>query len=229
MPQGGAAQPPAEPPKQQSFVRRDKLRSVEKAMQAQWAAERAFEVDAPAPESWEGGAKPAKFMCTFPYPYMNGRLHLGHAFTVTKAEFAAVYHRMRGKRVLFPFAFHCTGMPIQAAANRLRRELDVEEAEGGEAIGNLSVDDDSAVGPEAAPAAAEAPDAQVAQIAAAAPAKDKELGKFSGKKSKAAAKTVSTRYGQCHQCVAEYPAMVCLHTRPYRRYPSSAGLCRDAV
>lgn len=27
-------------------------------------------------------------MATFPYPYMNGMLHLGHAFTATKAEFA---------------------------------------------------------------------------------------------------------------------------------------------
>ena len=28
------------------------------------------------------------FMATFPFPYMNGMLHLGHAFTATKAEFA---------------------------------------------------------------------------------------------------------------------------------------------
>jgi leucyl-tRNA synthetase len=28
-----------------------------------------------------------KYLVTFPYPYMNGRLHLGHAYSLTKADF----------------------------------------------------------------------------------------------------------------------------------------------
>jgi leucyl-tRNA synthetase len=44
---------------------------------------------------------------------MNGALHLGHAFTITKIEFAAGYQRMLGKRVLYPHAFHVTGLPIK--------------------------------------------------------------------------------------------------------------------
>ena len=32
----------------------------------------------------DGNPKP-KFLATFPYPYMNGRLHLGHAYSMTKA------------------------------------------------------------------------------------------------------------------------------------------------
>lgn len=55
---------------------------------------------------------------------MNGRLHLGHAFSLTKAEFTARFQRLLGKNVLFPFGFHCTGMPIQAAANKLKTELE---------------------------------------------------------------------------------------------------------
>jgi leucyl-tRNA synthetase len=62
-------------------------------------------------------------MITFPYPYMNGRLHLGHAFSFSKAEFTARFQRLNGKNVLLPFGFHCTGMPIQAAANKLKEEL----------------------------------------------------------------------------------------------------------
>jgi leucyl-tRNA synthetase len=65
-----------------------------------------------------------KYMSTFPFPYMNGRLHLGHTFTLSKCEFAIGYQRLIGKRCLFPFAFHCTGMPIKACADRLKREIE---------------------------------------------------------------------------------------------------------
>lgn len=30
---------------------------------------------------------------------------------------------MKGKKVLFPFGFHCTGMPIKACADKLEREI----------------------------------------------------------------------------------------------------------
>lgn len=54
---------------------------------------------------------------------MNGRLHLGHCFTLAKVEFAVSWERMRGKRCLWPFAFHCTGMPIKACADKLAYEM----------------------------------------------------------------------------------------------------------
>ena len=100
--------------------RRTSARELEAFVRSRWAAERTFESGDPRPRKPGGG----KFMCTFPYPYMNGRLHLGHAFSLTKADFAAGYHRIKGAAVLFPFSFHCTGMPIQAAANKLRREIE---------------------------------------------------------------------------------------------------------
>lgn len=62
-----------------------------------------------------------KWFGTFPYPYMNGPLHLGHAFTAAKVEFTARYKEMKGFNVLFPFGFHCTGTPIHAMASKLSR------------------------------------------------------------------------------------------------------------
>lgn len=80
-----------------------------------------FEVDAPTGEEIaqlspaEIRAKFPKWLGTFPFPYMNGSLHLGHAFTISKIEFGAGYQRMLGKRALFPHGFHCTGMPIKVS------------------------------------------------------------------------------------------------------------------
>ena len=76
-----------------------------------------FECDAPDAGAGAGGPED-KFFGTFPYPYMNGVLHLGHAFSISKLEFASAYHRLLGKRVLFPQGFHCTGAQL-----RLRHRL----------------------------------------------------------------------------------------------------------
>lgn len=55
---------------------------------------------------------------------MNGKLHLGHAFSMTKSEFTARYKHMRGYNVLFGLGFHCTGMPICASAKKIKEELE---------------------------------------------------------------------------------------------------------
>ena len=54
---------------------------------------------------------------------MNGTLHAGHSFSVSKIEFTAGFARMQGKRALFPMGFHCTGMPIKACADKLINEV----------------------------------------------------------------------------------------------------------
>ncbi|GBP07012.1 Leucine--tRNA ligase, cytoplasmic [Eumeta japonica] len=94
------------------------LQDIEKNVQARWEKEKIFEVD-----TLDDGKTHEKFLCTFPYPYMNGRLHLGHTFSLSKCEFITRYYRLKGKSVLFPFGFHCTGMPIKACADKLKREM----------------------------------------------------------------------------------------------------------
>ncbi|POM81028.1 Leucine-tRNA ligase, partial [Phytophthora palmivora] len=140
------------------MARRDHLIDIEHEVIAKWDAVKLFESN-PDP------SKP-KYMVTFPYPYMNGYLHVGHLFTLMKVEFASRYHRLKGENVIFPFSFHCTGMPIQAAANKLKREL--------EQYGNPP-DFSRDLEEEAKPAAAKSTEGS--------------LNKAHGKKSKAAAKT----------------------------------------
>lgn len=112
--------------------KRDYLTDLEKKYQAYWAEQKFFEVDSPM-QSGEAGLedmtpeqireKYPKWFGTFPFAYMNGSLHLGHAFSLSKVEFAVGYERMKGRRALFPWAFHCTGMPIKSAADKLVAEI----------------------------------------------------------------------------------------------------------
>ena len=102
----------------------------EEKWRKQWADQKVFEA---TPDDRE------KFFCTFPYPYVNGLPHVGHLFTMMRVEAFARYQRALGKNVLFPQAWHATGQPIIAAANRVKegdekqieilKEFGVPEAE----------------------------------------------------------------------------------------------------
>lgn len=104
-----------------STVRRDALLRIQKESQEKWQSMKIFEED--APEANASNAEQEKYFATFPYPYCNGFLHIGHAFSLSKAEFAVGYKRMKGVKCLYPFGFHCTGMPIQTCANKLAKEI----------------------------------------------------------------------------------------------------------
>jgi leucyl-tRNA synthetase len=96
----------------ESWANRDAIKKIEDEMRDKSN----FEVE-------RDHTKP-KFFCTFPYAYMNGTLHLGHAYTFGKVETMARYYRLNGAQVLLPFGYHGTGMPIVACANKLRYELE---------------------------------------------------------------------------------------------------------
>ena len=107
---------------------------------------------------------------------MNGLLHLGHAFSLSKLEFAAAYKRLTGHAVLFPQGFHCTGMPIKACADRLANEV--------AAYGDPPVFPEEGEGADGATVV----DAEAAEAAAVSAGADRDPAKFAGKKSKATAK-----------------------------------------
>lgn len=102
-----------------STARRDVLTEIEGRMQKKWESDKIYESDAPA----ESNEVVPKFFVNFPYPYMNGKLHLGHCFSLTKSEFAARFQRMKGRKVLWPFGLHVTGTPIAACAQKLATEM----------------------------------------------------------------------------------------------------------
>jgi leucyl-tRNA synthetase len=109
------------------------------------------------------------------YPYMNGTLHAGHSFCVSKIEFTAGYARMQGKRTLFPMGFHCTGMPIKACADKLIDEVKLF-GENFEGYTDQDAADDKA---NATPAAS---------------IHHEDVTKFTAKKGKAASKVVKMKY-----------------------------------
>ncbi|MDI6639430.1 MAG: leucine--tRNA ligase [Methanocellales archaeon] len=91
---------------------------IEEKWQNAWEKARIFEAEIDTSKK--------KFFVNFPYPYMNGYFHLGHTFSLMRVEVLARYKRMQGYNVLFPFAFHCTGTPIIAAAQRIAENEKVQ-------------------------------------------------------------------------------------------------------
>ncbi|KAG9145213.1 hypothetical protein Leryth_008994 [Lithospermum erythrorhizon] len=156
-----------------SFARRNQLLEIESRVHNWWN-----EGDVFRSEPKDSPPKPGdKFFGNFPFPYMNGYLHLGHAFSLSKLEFAAAYHRLRGANVLLPFAFHCTGMPIKASADKLAREI--------ERFGNP---------PQFPVAQEENTETDGKQEGGNEENQTAPGGKFKGKKSKAVAKAGGDKY-----------------------------------
>jgi leucyl-tRNA synthetase len=88
-----------------------KFRDREERWSRIWLENRVFEAD-PVPGR-------TKFFITFPFPYMNGSLHLGHAYTSGRLDVLARYLRMKGYNVLYPWAWHWTGEAVMGIIHRL--------------------------------------------------------------------------------------------------------------
>ncbi len=88
-----------------------KFKDIEKKWIKKWQDAKVFE------------AKPVKgkkkFFGTFPYPYVNSYLHLGHFYSSMRLEALSRYKRMQGYNVLYAQGWHCTGSPIVSTAKRI--------------------------------------------------------------------------------------------------------------
>lgn len=155
--------------------------AIEKKYQKIWQESNVFNIDAPTLEEDATDDAEAlrekypKNFATMAYPYMNGALHAGHSFTISKVEFQTGFARMEGKRALFPLGFHCTGMPIKTCADKLVREIELF----GEDFSKAPENNEDAGEPKPPPSAA-------------APKED--VTKFSAKKSKVQSKGVKLNY-----------------------------------
>lgn len=101
--------------------KRDELEGDERAMQHLWKEDPAHHDASFGPVVPAIGAGR---LFTFPYPYTNGHLHLGHGFTSVFYDAMARYARLQGSHVVQSFSYHLTGMPIVAAADKLRHEYE---------------------------------------------------------------------------------------------------------
>jgi leucyl-tRNA synthetase len=88
------------------------FKAAEKKWQFEWEKAKLFEAN-PEP-------KQPKFLITFPYPYLNGAMHMGHSYSFIRTDVYARYKRLQGFNVLFPQGFHATGEPIMGTVERLR-------------------------------------------------------------------------------------------------------------
>jgi len=89
---------------------------------------------------------------------------------------------MKGQKALFPQGYHCTGMPIKAAADKLKREIEMF----GQKFENVPSDDLEQLSLDEKTTGAKT-----------------DMGKFSGTKSKAAAKSGKAKY-QYEVCRPKY-------------------------
>ena len=90
-------------------MERENMQSMETAVRARWGD--SFTADP------EPGAE--KFYLTVAYPYPSGAMHVGHGRTYLVPDVIARFWRMRGRRVLYPMAFHVTGAPVIGISKRI--------------------------------------------------------------------------------------------------------------
>ncbi len=61
------------------------------------------------------------FVIDTPPPTVSGDMHAGHAFSYAQQDFVARYHRMKGKKVYYPFGTDDNGLPTERLVEKLKK------------------------------------------------------------------------------------------------------------
>lgn len=83
-------------------------KKVEQKWQKEWSEDRVFVPNVDRNRK--------KFFFTVPFPYVNGPMHVGHGRSFTVGDFIVRYKRKLGLNVLYPIAYHLSGMPVLAVS-----------------------------------------------------------------------------------------------------------------
>ena len=67
---------------------------------------------------FESGAGQPVYSIDTPPPTVSGRLHLGHVYSYSHADFIARFQRMRGHAVFYPMGFDDNGLPTEQLVER---------------------------------------------------------------------------------------------------------------
>lgn len=58
-----------------------------------------------------------QYLIDMPPPTISGKLHMGHLFSYSQMDFIARYHQMKGKELVYPFAYDNNGVPTEKYAH----------------------------------------------------------------------------------------------------------------
>ncbi len=88
------------------------LLESEKKWQAHWEKNNIY--------AFDFGSKAPVFSIDTPPPTVSGRMHLGHAFSYSQADFIARYKRMNGFNVFYPFGLDDNGLATERLVEKSR-------------------------------------------------------------------------------------------------------------
>jgi valyl-tRNA synthetase len=86
--------------------------AIERKWQEKWDKEKAYKFGLKS--------SAALYSIDTPPPTVSGKMHLGHAFSYTQADFIARYKRMQGFNIFYPFGFDDNGLATERLVEKSR-------------------------------------------------------------------------------------------------------------